>query len=99
MDTVTVPLNKDTSLKHYLALEDSYTIGQSAKVYERYPVQAVEKLRFDGYKVAEAEIIAISGWTTSNLLDAIIGKIAAPNYDMPPYYRKQFSSPATGPKG
>lgn len=82
VDTVAAPANVDTALKRYLALGDSYTIGQSVKVYERYPVQAVEKLRLAGYQVAEAEIIATSGWTTANLLDAVAGIVAAPSYDM-----------------
>lgn len=81
-DTITAPSAPDTTMKHYLALGDSYTIGQSVKINERYPVQSVEQLRIAGFNVAEAEIIATSGWTTGNLLDAVKDKAAAPVYDM-----------------
>lgn len=81
-DTITAPSAPDTAMKHYLALGDSYTIGQSVKINERYPVQLVEQLRIAGFNVAEAEIIATSGWTTGNLLDAVKDKAAAPVYDM-----------------
>ena len=51
----------------YLALGDSYTIGQSVAVSDRYPVQAVALL---GEKDAP-EVIARTGWTTGDLLDAL----------------------------
>ncbi len=82
IDTVAIPALPDTAMKRYLALGDSYTIGQSVKVNERYPVQTVEQLRNAGFNVAEAEIIATSGWTTGNLLEAVKVKAAAPDYDM-----------------
>jgi len=80
-DTITAPM-PDTAVKHYLALGDSYTIGQSVKVRERYPVQTVEQLRSEGFNIAEAEIIATSGWTTGNLLEAVKDKTKVPVYDM-----------------
>jgi lysophospholipase L1-like esterase len=55
----------------YLALGDSYTIGQSVGVADRYPVQAVAMLAALGDTVAAPEIIAITGWTTANLLYAL----------------------------
>ena len=55
----------------YLALGDSYTIGQSVPVSDRYPVQAVALLKKDKINFAAPEIIARTGWTTTNLADAI----------------------------
>ncbi|MCP9201184.1 SGNH/GDSL hydrolase family protein [Gramella sp. GC03-9] len=55
----------------YLALGDSYTIGESVVETERWPVQLAEQLRARGYKVAPPKIIAKTGWTTRDLLDGI----------------------------
>lgn len=55
----------------YLALGDSYTIGESVPVEQRWPVQLAEMLRARGYKMAAPKIIAKTGWTTGNLLDAM----------------------------
>ncbi len=55
----------------YLALGDSYTIGESVAESERWPVQLVARLNEDGYKVAPPKIIAKTGWTTGNLLNAM----------------------------
>jgi lysophospholipase L1-like esterase len=63
-------------------LGDSYTIGQSVSEPERYPVQAAGLLRGGGLNMKEPEIIAVTGWTTQNLLDAIAGKTATPSYDI-----------------
>ncbi len=55
----------------YLALGDSYTIGESVKEQERYPVQLVAALNKDGLSVEKPKIIARTGWTTDELQDAI----------------------------
>lgn len=55
----------------YLALGDSYTIGEGVAENERWPVQLREALRERGYKVAPPKIIAKTGWTTDNLYDAM----------------------------
>jgi lysophospholipase L1-like esterase len=51
----------------YLALGDSYTIGQSVDKSMRYPVQIADSLERRGYFIGEPEIIAVTGWTTSDL--------------------------------
>jgi len=56
---------------HYLALGDSYTIGQSVDVNERWPVQLVQALNENGGHVHDAEIIAQTGWTTGELKQGI----------------------------
>ncbi|MDT0676763.1 SGNH/GDSL hydrolase family protein [Autumnicola musiva] len=55
----------------YLALGDSYTIGESVETDDRWPVQLAVALRERGYKVAPPKIIAQTGWTTRDLLDGI----------------------------
>ena len=51
----------------YLALGDSYTIGESAAPSERWPVQLAGLLRQRGLKVGEPLIIARTGWTVAEL--------------------------------
>ena len=55
----------------YLALGDSYTIGEGADERERWPVQLAKTLRDRGTDLAEPRIIARTGWTTEELLEAI----------------------------
>lgn len=55
----------------YLALGDSYTIGQSVPEELRWPNQLAEKLREAQYEIPEVNIIATTGWTTRDLLNGI----------------------------
>ena len=55
----------------YLALGDSYTIGQSVGEKERFPYLTASLLRLQNIPVAEPVYIATTGWTTANLLAAI----------------------------
>lgn len=53
----------------YLALGDSYTIGESVSEQERFPVQLSNRLNnSQTYSVKETRIIARTGWTTANLM-------------------------------
>jgi lysophospholipase L1-like esterase len=70
----------DNSLK-YLALGDSYTIGESVLPAERWSMQLVQKLRTQKFYVAEPDIIAQTGWTTAELIGAIKTAKPAHNYD------------------
>lgn len=56
----------------FLALGDSYTIGESVDPAERWPVQLAGMLRVQGIDVADPEIIATTGWTTDELAAAIV---------------------------
>lgn len=66
----------------YLALGDSYTIGQSVPHKERYPFQTVDLLTRAGYNMKSAEIIATSGWTTEDLMTAIKDRQLNTTYDL-----------------
>jgi len=62
------------TLWSYLALGDSYTIGQSVSENERFPAQAVSMLKQQGIKMSNPVYIAQTGWTTTNLQQAILGQ-------------------------
>ncbi len=51
----------------FLALGDSYTIGEGVPEPDRWPVQLAAGLRASGLDVADPEIIAQTGWTVSDL--------------------------------
>jgi lysophospholipase L1-like esterase len=55
----------------YLALGDSYTIGEGVILRNTWPHQVVVKLRHQGYLIADPFIIARTGWTTYELAEAI----------------------------
>lgn len=55
----------------YLALGDSYTIGESVTPAERWPVQLAAALREKGRSIEDPTIIATTGWRTDNLKNAI----------------------------
>lgn len=59
-------------LSRYLALGDSYTIGEGVAASENFPNQLVTRLRAAGADIAEAEIIARTGWTTDELRAALL---------------------------
>ncbi len=72
---------QSTSLS-YLALGDSYTIGESVKESERWPVQLAKELNNKGVKVSAPRIIATTGWRTDNLKEAIINAELEDKYDL-----------------
>jgi undecaprenyl-diphosphatase len=53
-------------LPSYLALGDSYTIGESVAATDRFPIQLARELG-----IGEPRIIAKTGWTTDELSSAI----------------------------
>ncbi|MDZ7633964.1 MAG: SGNH/GDSL hydrolase family protein [Bacteroidales bacterium] len=66
----------------YLALGDSYTIGQSVDITSRYPVQIKDSLVKRGYLMEEPRIIAVTGWTTSDLKAGITAASPLGPYDL-----------------
>ena len=67
----------------YLALGDSYTIGQSVCETCRFPEQLRKKLGDSNPKnTYTSKIIATTGWTTTNLISAINTQNPASNYDL-----------------
>ncbi len=66
----------------YLALGDSYTIGESVSASSRFPEQAVQLFQQKGIRFDQPRIIATTGWTTTNLLNAIASAALNPSYDL-----------------
>jgi lysophospholipase L1-like esterase len=94
-------------LLSFLALGDSYTIGEGADEHERWPVQLAKALRDHGTDLAEPRIIARTGWTTDELLAAIDEAAISHTWDLvtllagvndqyrglgPDRYRQSFST-------
>jgi lysophospholipase L1-like esterase len=64
----------------FLALGDSYTIGQGVSEDERWPVQLAARLEEKGFD-AQVTIIARTGWTTENLLFSLATEPPEGTYD------------------
>lgn len=78
------PVVKDTAApRSFLALGDSYTIGQSVPEADRFPVQATKILNDQGVNFDAPKIIAQTGWTTGSLLSSLeYADLAKPSYDI-----------------
>ncbi len=66
----------------FLALGDSYTIGESVDSAFRWPVQLAEGLRGEGIQTREPVIIARTGWTTDELASGIEEAGLTGTYDL-----------------
>ena len=65
------PVIDSQHYKTYLALGDSYTIGQSVDSSSRYPAQTAAWLAANGIRLNPIQYIATTGWTTTDLQNAI----------------------------
>jgi len=74
--------NQSNTEYSYLALGDSYTIGESVDKDERFPVQIAEKLTKNGFLTGSTELVAQTGWTTGELAAAIESRELGENYDL-----------------
>lgn len=77
----TTNINQPISLS-YLALGDSYTVGESVKETERYPAILSEKLNSLQLGIGSPHIIARTGWTTDELIAAINAENPSNHYDL-----------------
>ncbi|MBP2283443.1 lysophospholipase L1-like esterase [Flavobacterium sp. CG_23.5] len=79
---VTVPQTQNLTFS-YLALGDSYTIGQSVCETCRFPEQLKKSLRnLNPNNTYPLQIIAQTGWTTTNLISAINLQNPSSDYDL-----------------
>lgn len=67
--------------KTYLALGDSYTIGESVSEKDQWPRQLVTQLNRKGFALQAPTIIAKTGWTTDELYAGIQQASLLSNYD------------------
>ncbi|WP_114239026.1 SGNH/GDSL hydrolase family protein [Dyella sp. C9] len=66
----------------YLALGDSYSIGEGVLEAARWPVQLAYRLRQEGIALDDPQIIATTGWTTDELSAAMDAASFSPPYDL-----------------
>jgi len=57
--------------RRFLALGDSYTIGEGVRVAERWPPRVAATIRKMGVQLDEPTIVAKTGWTTRELRSAL----------------------------
>jgi len=78
--TVSMMSTTAHAAERYLALGDSYTIGEGVAPAERWPVQLAARLRAAGIEIGDPEIIATTGWTTDELSHAMDAATVHPPY-------------------
>ena len=66
----------------YLALGDSYSIGEQVAFADNFPNQTIQLLRKDSFGFYAPEIIAKTGWTTDELNEAIENTVLLETYDI-----------------
>jgi lysophospholipase L1-like esterase len=66
----------------FLALGDSYTIGEGVAADERWPVQLAARMRAEGVPMDDPTIIATTGWTTNELAAGIARATPTGSYDL-----------------
>ena len=64
----TITIDKEVTM---LALGDSYTIGQSVAIAERWPHQFIDQLGLLGIEADYPDYIATTGWTTKRLIQGM----------------------------
>lgn len=68
--------------KSFLALGDSYTIGEGVVSTQTWPVLLTKELNKKGYPVSLPKIIAKTGWRTDNLITAIQEENSSDKFDL-----------------
>lgn len=71
-----------TNPVRYLALGDSYTIGESVKTTQRWPIVLSYEMKKIGYSFKSVDIIARTGWRTDELMEAINRENPSTDYSM-----------------
>ncbi|SOD20207.1 SGNH/GDSL hydrolase family protein [Pedobacter xixiisoli] len=66
----------------YLALGDSYTIGEAVEQAASFPFQLVEILKAQGIEIAQPKVVAKTGWTTDELRHAIQQEQIVETFDL-----------------
>ena len=71
MPDVNLPNRATAHVARFLALGDSYTIGEGVAADECWPAQLARRLRAQGLAIGDPQIIAKTGWTTDELSAAM----------------------------
>jgi lysophospholipase L1-like esterase len=74
-------MNPNNPNRTFLALGDSYTIGESVDEKDRWSMQLIDLLKTD-FNFTKHDIVARTGWTTSELIQAIEARKLTDQYDL-----------------
>ena len=74
-------MNLNNPKRTFLALGDSYTIGESVDEKDRWSGQLIDLLKIN-FNFTKHDIVACTGWTTSELTQAIEAKKLTDQYEM-----------------
>jgi lysophospholipase L1-like esterase len=70
------------AMHRFLALGDSYTIGEGVPLEAGWPARVARRLRDGGVDLADPRIIAVTGWTTDELAAGIEAAAPRPRWDL-----------------
>jgi lysophospholipase L1-like esterase len=73
---------KPVKRMNYLALGDSYTIGEGVMISERWPVLLSNALKSENFDIEDPRIIARTGWTTDELMRGIEDANISDTFDL-----------------
>ena len=74
-------MNPNNPKRTFLALGDSYTIGESVDEKDRWSLQLIDLLKNE-FNLTKHDIVARTGWTTSELTEAIQARNLTDQYDI-----------------
>ncbi|MDP4844516.1 MAG: SGNH/GDSL hydrolase family protein [Salibacteraceae bacterium] len=66
----------------FLALGDSYTIGESVGAKENWPHQFIDSINASGIEAENPVVLATTGWRTDDLMNAINDSHLASNFNL-----------------
>jgi len=66
----------------FLALGDSYTIGESVEASKNWPHQLVDSLIGHGVNAEKPQVLATTGWRTDDLMNAVSNSHLASNFNL-----------------
>jgi len=78
----TVKINFPAGTQTYLALGDSYTIGEAVAESQSFPYQLAAAMNKQGLQISAPTIIAQTGWTTGELKLAVQAAALTSKFDM-----------------
>jgi len=78
----TIQTEKSGNQLSYLALGDSYTIGEAVPQDQSFPYQLAATANVQALKIGKPTIVATTGWTTNELQAAIKSTSLQPKYDI-----------------
>ena len=82
---ITAVFTKNVELKKvstYLALGDSYTIGEAVEIKDRWPVQFMKELKIINSEIDSLQIVARTGWKAEELNEQINNLNLIPSFGL-----------------